>query len=189
MSDPTDFGTFGRFTETPVENMPTEMKAAYDFTRRLRGLVPGPHKIWLANPRLSQTIVPAGAYFQTDSTLTKAEIEIVTTLTTGRWVTPYANYEHEKIGVAEGGLAPETVEALISGHPVSFDDARQQVVYELASTLVVPRYVPLGLFRRAKDLFGDAGIVDVTVLIGWFTAVSMTLAAFDVPANAEGLDQ
>ena len=61
MSDPTDFGTFGRFTETPVENMPTEMKAAYDFTRRLRGLVPGPHKIWLANPRLSQTIVPAGA--------------------------------------------------------------------------------------------------------------------------------
>ncbi|MDT5307080.1 MAG: 4-carboxymuconolactone decarboxylase [Mycobacterium sp.] len=189
MSDSTDFGTFGRFTETLVENMPTETKAAYDFTRRLRGLVPGPHKIWLANPRLSQTIVPTGAYFQTDSTLTKAEIEIVTTLTTGRWATPYANYEHEKIGVEKGGLAQETVEALISGHPVSFDDARQQVVYDLASTLVVPRYVPLGLYRRAKDLFGDAGIVDVTVLIGWFTAVSMTLAAFDVPANAEGLDQ
>jgi 4-carboxymuconolactone decarboxylase len=189
MSDSTDFGTFGRFTETLVENMPTETKAAYDFTRRLRGLVPGPHTIWLANPRLSQTIVPTGAYFQTDSTLTKAEIEIATTLTTGRWATPYANYEHEKIGVEKGGLAPETVEALISGHPVSFDDARQQVVYDLASTLVVPRYVPLGLYRRAKDLFGDAGIVDVTVLIGWFTAVSMTLAAFDVPANAEGLDQ
>ena len=34
MSDSTDFGTFGRFTETPVENMPTEMKAAYDFTRQ-----------------------------------------------------------------------------------------------------------------------------------------------------------
>ena len=49
--------------------------------------------------------------------------------------------------------------------------------------------MPLGLLRHAKDLFGDAGIVDVTVLIGWFTAVSMTLAAFDVPANAEGLDQ
>lgn len=78
---------------------------------------------------------------------------------------------------------------MISGHPVSFDDERQQVVYELASTLVVPRYVPLGLYRRANALLGDAGIVDVTVLIGWFTAVSMTLAAFDVPANAEGLDQ
>jgi 4-carboxymuconolactone decarboxylase len=110
MSDSTDFGTFGRFTETPVEKMPTEMRAA-------------------------------------------------------------------------------SVEALITGRPVTFDDPRQQVVYELAASLVVPRFVPLGLYRRAKALLGDAGIVDVTVLIGWFTAVSLTLAAFDVPANAEGLDQ
>ena len=29
----------------------------------------------------------------------------------------------------------------------------------------------------------------LAVLIGWFTAVSMTLAAFDVPADAVGLDQ
>jgi 4-carboxymuconolactone decarboxylase len=184
-----DFGTFGRFTETPVDHMPAEMKGAYEFTRELRGLVPGPHKIWLANPRLSKTIVPTGAYYQTDSTLTKAEIEIITNLTTGRWATPYANYEHEQIGVEKGGLAAETVEGLIAGRPVSFDDPRQQVVYELAVTLLAPRFVPLGLYRRAKDLLGDAGIVDVTVLIGWFTAVSMTLAAFDVPANAIGLDQ
>jgi len=189
MSDSSDFGTFGRFTETPVDRMSAEMKTAYDYTHELRGLVPGPHKIWLANPRLSRTIVPTGAYYQTDSTLTKAEIEIVTNLTTGRWATPYANYEHEKIGVEKGGLAPETVQALIAGRPVSFDDPRQQVVYELATTLVAPRFVPLGLYRHAKALLGDAGIVDVTVLIGWFTAVSMTLAAFDVPANAEGLDQ
>jgi 4-carboxymuconolactone decarboxylase len=189
MPDLSDFGTFGRFTETPVDAMPPAMKAAYDFTRELRGLVPGPHKIWLANPRLYQTIVPTGAYYQTDSTLTKAEIEIVTNLTTGRWATPYANYEHEKIGVEQGGLVSETVEALIAGRPVSFDDPRQQAVYELAAALVAARFVPLGLYRRAKDLLGDAGIVDVTVLIGWFTAVSMTLAAFDVPANAVGLDQ
>jgi 4-carboxymuconolactone decarboxylase len=189
MSESSDFGTFGRFVETPVDQMPSEMKEAYEFTHRLRGMLPGPHKIWLANPRLSQVIVPTGAYYQTDSTLTKAEIEIVTNLVTGRWSAPYASYEHEKIGVDQGGLAPGTVEALISGHPVSFDDPRQQVAYELASTLVVPRYVPLGLYRRAKDLLGDAGIVDVTVLIGWFTAVSMTLAAFDVPADAVGLDQ
>lgn len=189
MSHSSDFGTFGRFTETPVDQMPPDMKAAYEFTRQLRGLVPGPHKIWLTNPRLSRTIVPTGAYYQTDSTLTKAEIEIVTNLTTGRWATPYANYEHEKIGIEKGGLAPETVAALIAGRPISFDDPRQQVVYELAATLVVPRFVPLGLYRRAKALLGDAGIVDVTVLIGWFTAVSMTLAAFDVPADAVGLDQ
>jgi len=49
--------------------------------------------------------------------------------------------------------------------------------------------VPKGLYRRAKSLLGDAGIVDVTMLLGWFTGVSLTLMAFDVPSNAIGLEQ
>jgi 4-carboxymuconolactone decarboxylase len=183
-----DFGTFGRFVETPVEQMPVEMKAAYDLTMRIRGLVPGPHKIWLANPRLLETIVPTGAYFQSQSTLTKAEIEIVTTVVTGRWMVAYANYEHEWIAEDLGGLEPEKVERLIAGLPTSFDEPRQQILYELATTLAAPRVVPKGLFQRAQRLLGDAGIVDATVLMGWFTSVSMTLMAYDVPSNAVGID-
>lgn len=78
---------------------------------------------------------------------------------------------------------------MIAGRPTSFDDPRQQVVYELASALVAARVVPKGLYRRAKALLGDAGIVDVTMLLGWFTGVSLTLMAFDVPSNAIGLNQ
>ncbi len=189
MAENPDFGTFGRYQETPVDQMPADMRAAYDYTLKLRGLVPGPHKIWLANPALSRTIVPTGAYYQTESTLTKAEIEIATNVINGHWRTAYGNYEHEKIAVEKGGLAPEKVEALIAGLPTSFDDPRQQVVYELASTLAAARVVPLGLYRRARDLLGDAGIVDVTVLMGWFTAVSLTLMAYDVPSDAIGLEQ
>jgi 4-carboxymuconolactone decarboxylase len=189
MSGNSDFGTFGRFVETPVSEMPEEMRQAYDCTRKLRGLVPGPHKIWLANPTLSRTIVPAGAYFQTESALTKAEIEIATSVVNGRWGAAYANYEHEKIGIEQGHLAPEKVAALIAGLPTSFEDPRQQVVYELAATLAAARVVPLGLFRRARDLLGDAGIVDVTALMGWFSTVCLTLMAYDVPADATGLDQ
>ncbi|WP_231996326.1 carboxymuconolactone decarboxylase family protein [Mycobacterium scrofulaceum] len=184
-----DFGTFGRFVETPVAAMPPEVRGAYEFTRELRGLVPGPHKIWLANPALAKTIVPTGAYFQRDSTLTKTEIEIATNVVNGRWCSPYANYEHEIIGEHAGQLDPRRVQALIAGLPTSFDDPRQQAVYELASALVAPRVVPMGLYRRAKELLGDEGIVDVAVLLGWFTMVCLTLAAFDVPANAVGLDQ
>ncbi len=189
MADDPDFGTFGRFKETPVADMSAEMKAGYDFTVKLRGQVPGPHKIWLANPKLSQTIVPTGAYYQTQSTLAKSEIEIVTNVINSRWLAAYGNYEHEKIGEDAGRLPPEKVEALITDMPTSFDDPRQQIVYELAITLAKPRVVPLGLFKRAKALIGEAGIVDVTVLMGWFTAVSLTLNAFDVPSNAVGLEQ
>ena len=184
-----DFGTFGRYQEVPVGEMPAAMKGAYDTTMRLRGQVPGPHKIWLCNPVLSDTVVPVGAYYQAHSTLTKAEIEIATNVVNGRWRAAYSNYEHEKIAEDAGGLPADKVEALIAGLQTSFSEPRQQVVYELAATLVAPRVVPLGLYRRAKALIGDAGIVDMTMLLGWFTGVSLTLAAFDVPANATGLEQ
>lgn len=184
-----DFGTFGRFVETPVEQMPAAMKSAYDLTLELRGLVPGPHRIWLANPALSKTIVPTGAYFQRESTLSKPEIEIATTIVNAHWRSAYATYEHEIIAERDGHLDPHRVQALIAGLPTSFEDQRQQVIYELSSTLVAARIVPLGLYRRARHLLGDAGIVDVAVLLGWFTMVCMTLGAYDVPANARGLDQ
>src|SRR5258708_4745159 len=85
LSNHLDFGTFGRFVATTVGQMSPEMRQAYDYTKRLRSLVPGPHKIWVSNPKLSKTIVPTGGYFQTQSTLTKTEVEIVTNLTTARW--------------------------------------------------------------------------------------------------------
>lgn len=189
LTDAGDFGSFGRYAEVPVSDMSPEMKNAYDFTMQLRGLVPGPHKIWLVNGSLSKTIVPIGAYYQKQSTLTKAEIEIVTVLTTARWHSAYGTYEHEKIADKLGHIPMMTTEHLIAGVPVEFTDPRQQVVYELASALVQPRIVPVGLYQRAKEVLGDAGLVDVAVLIGWFTMVSMTLNIYDVPANASGLDQ
>ncbi len=189
MSTDSTFGSFGRYHETPVDQMSPEMRDAYDFTKQLRGQVPGPHKVWLANPKLSKTIVPTGKYYQTESSLTKAEIEIATSVINGRWLAAYSNYEHEIIAEKQGHLPPDKVQALIAGLPTSFEDARQQIVYELAMTVAAPRYVPTGLYQRARDLLGDAGIVDVTVLMGWFTAVSLTLMAYDVPSDAVGLDQ
>jgi 4-carboxymuconolactone decarboxylase len=169
--------------------MSPAVREAYEYTKELRGRVPGPHRIGLANPALSKTIVPTGAYYQTQSSLQKSEIEIATAIINGRWGAAYSNYEHEIIAEEAGGLAPRQVEALIEGLPTSFDDPRQQVVYELAATLVQARVVPAGLYQRAKSLIGDAGIVDVTVLMGWFTAVSLTLMAYDVPSSAKAFDE
>ena len=52
MPENADFGSFGRYHEIPAGQMSPGMKRAYDFTFKLRGQVPGPHKIWLANPKI-----------------------------------------------------------------------------------------------------------------------------------------
>ena len=70
-----------------------------------------------------------------------------------------------------------------------FEDPRQQVVYEIASALIAPRVVPKGLYQRGVALLGDAGLVDLTMLLGWFTGVSFTLMVYDVPSDAVGLER
>ena len=115
LTDAGDFGSFGRYEEVPIAQMAPEMKEAYDYTMQLRGIVPGPHKIWLANAALSRTIVPIGAYYQKQSTLTKAEIEIVTVLTNARWHSAYGTYEHEKIAEKLGHIPAKTTECLDRG--------------------------------------------------------------------------
>ena len=189
MGQTEDFGTFGRYKELPFDEMTSEQKAAYDYTMKLRGQVPGPHKIWVSNPKLNEAIVPVGAHYQGRSTLSKAEIEIATNLVNARWLAAYSNYEHEMIAEKQGGLPPEKVQALISGLPTSFEDPRQQVVYEIASALVTPRIIPKGLYDRGLGLLGDQGLTDLTMLLGWFTGVSFTLMLYDVPSDAVGLQR
>jgi 4-carboxymuconolactone decarboxylase len=117
MSANSDFGTWGRYKEIPLDKMTPEQKRVYQLTMKERGQVPGPYKIWLQNPKLMEVMVPLGAYYQGHSSLSKAEIEIATNLTNGRWLAAYSNYEHEIIGEREGGLPPLKVQALIAGLP------------------------------------------------------------------------
>ena len=183
----TSHPTFGRYTEIPVSQMTPAQKKGYDYVVKERGHAPGPYKIWIQNAELMQVMVPVGVYFQEGHcSLSGAEREIANNLINAKWLAAYSTYEHEIIG-EQAGLAPEKVQALIAGLPTSFEDARQQVIYEVTMALIAPRVVPVGLYRRAVALLGDKGLTDLTVLIGYFTAISLSLRAYDVPSIAEGL--
>ena len=176
--------TFGRYAEIPTAELNAEQQDAYAYIMQERGMCPGPYRIWLQNPKLLRAMTPIGVYYQKGLRISQAEKEIVTNCINGKWATAgYSNGEHEELG-EKAGLPAAKVQALIAGLPTSFEDPRQQIIYEVTQTLITPRRLPAGLHKRAIDLLGDAGLTDVTVLIGYFTSVSMTLAAYDVPAGA-----
>jgi 4-carboxymuconolactone decarboxylase len=51
----------------------------------------------------------------------------------------------------------------------------------MATALANSRWISKGLYDRAVKALGHTGITDVTVLMGFYTAVSLTLAFYDVP--------
>jgi 4-carboxymuconolactone decarboxylase len=52
MSENSDFGTFGHYTEIPVDQMTPEQRKGYDLVVQERGEAPGPYKILIQNPNL-----------------------------------------------------------------------------------------------------------------------------------------
>lgn len=189
MADPP---TFGRYAEIPLDRMTVEQRKGYDYVMRDRGRCPGPYKIWLENPRIMELLVPIGAYYREHSSLNDTEREIATVLIVAKWRAAFAVCEHEWIAASTSGysnaaIPSEKVERMIIGLPVAFDDTRQQVIYEVSIALIHSRYVPNGLYERAVKVLGNSGVTDLTVLIGYFSMVALTLMFHDVPSRAEGM--
>jgi len=179
--------TFGRYAEIPVDRMTPEQQEGYKAMMAARGSLPGPNKIWVHNPKLAKVIGPFGAHFQPGGySLSEREREIAVCVITSHWHSAYPTSAHERIG-KQAGLPAAKVEAIVGGLPTSFDDAREQVVYEMAMVLTQARWVPRGLYERAVKVLGHVSITDVITLMGHYSSVAMTLAFYDVPDGATGM--
>ena len=185
-----DAPTFGRYAELPVDRMTPEQRVGYRFlVDGPRGRLPGPYKVWVHNPKLVHAAAPLGQHFTPgQSSVSEREREIAVLVMTGRWHSAYPTAAHEKRG-REVGLPAAAVEALVAGQPTSFADPREQVVYEMATALAGDRLVPQGLYDRAVELLGHEGVTDVIVLMGYYTAVSLTMNFYAVPAGSPGLSR
>ena len=183
-----DKPTFGRYAEIPVDEMTPEQREGYRFlVDGPRGRLPGPYKVWVHNPKLVHAAAPLGQHFTPgQSSLSEREREIAVVVITSRWHSAYPTAAHEKRG-KEVGLPAAAVEAIIAGLPASFTDAREQVVYEVAMALAGGRLVSQGLYDRAVKALGHESITDVIVLMGYYTAVSLTMNFYAVPAGSPGL--
>lgn len=183
-----DNPTFGRYAEIAFDRMTPEQQEGYRFlVDGPRGRLPGPYKVWVHNPKLVHAAAPLGQHFTPGaSSLSEREREIAVVVITAKWHSAYANNAHEKRG-KEVGLQAAAVEAIIAGLPTSFDNEREQVVYEVAMALATVRLVPQGLYDRAVKVLGHESITDMIVLMGYYTCVSLTMNFYAVPAGSPGL--
>ena len=184
----TDTPTFGRYTEIPVDRMTPEQRAGY---RHLvdgpRGRLPGPYKVWVHNPKLAQAANPLGLHFMPgESSLSEREREIAVLVINSRWHSAYPTTAHEKRG-KEVGLPDAAIAAIVAGHPTGFTDKREQLVYEVATSLAGNRLIPQALYDRAVDGLGHDGITDMIVLMGYYTAVCLTMNFYAVAPGTPGL--
>lgn len=145
-----------------------------------RGTLIGPLRAAIHNPDLAERWSALGEVLRYRTSLPKRLSELAIVVTGRRWTSQIEWWVHAK-AAADAGLPANILEAIKDGAAPSFDDADDALVYEFACALQQSGQVPRAVYDRAVARFGVAGIVELTALIGYYTMVSMTLNAHEIP--------
>lgn len=145
-----------------------------------RGQARGPLALWLHRPDLAEAAQALGVYCRYGSSLTPrlSELAILTMATA--WKAEFEWFAHKPIAL-RAGLAPEIVEALRTGQDPAFSDPEERIVHAVTAALARTRALPDALYTQAQEVLGAGRLVDLVGICGYYTLISMTLIAFDVP--------
>ncbi len=106
----------------------------------------------------------------------------VVILTVGAvWNSPYELYAHSK-EARKVGLPEVAIQALTSGESPEGLTSNELVAHRFARQLSAERRVDDDLYRKAKQAFGEEGLVDMIYLIGVYLVTCALLNGFEIPA-------
>ena len=161
--------------------MDADQRAVYDaIASGPRGGVRGPLAVWLHRPGLADRAQSLGEYCRFGSSLSKRLSELAILVTARIWGSEYEWMAH-KVHALQAGLSPDAIEAIRTHAPPILADAEEQAVYDVATTLNHTKRLDEALYARATAALGEGRMVDLVGVLGYYTLISMTINAFEVP--------
>jgi 4-carboxymuconolactone decarboxylase len=145
-----------------------------------RGTVIGPLRAVIHNPALAERWSALGEILRFGTSLPKRLNELAIIVTGRRWTSQIEWWVHARAAAA-AGLPEAAIEAIRTGEPPEFDQADDALVYEFARQLQHSGRVPLDTYRAAEARWGAKGVVELAAVVGYYTMVSMTLNAHEIP--------
>ena len=143
----------------------------------------GPFNAWLFSPILGEAAQRLGEAVRFESALPPRLRELAILTVAAKWQAQYEWWAHEKIARQEG-LDKGVIGSLKARTRPDFEDSAEAGVYDFAREVVDQHRVSDRHYREAVKCLGEAGVVDLAVLLGYYTLVSMTLNVFEVSLPA-----
>jgi len=163
-----------------ADNMTDEQRRVHDaMLSGQRASAPvGPLAAAMHRPALAEKWSELGLVLRFNSSFEPRLREFVILLTGRYWDCQFEWFSHE--GEArKAGLSERSIETLRRGGS-AFDAADEQAIYDYAMELLRTHQVVDATYQRVLSLYGAAGIVELTALIGYYAMVALTLNAHEI---------
>ncbi len=144
-----------------------------------RGKVPAPMIAWLRSPELARPAQELGAALRFRGGLAPQLRELAILVCARHWTSHHEWTAHRRIAL-DAGLDPLTIAAVARADAPPLDGSDHALVWQLSLTILQDGQ--LGESARAEALarLGEAGLVELVMLLGYYCLVALTLNVFEL---------
>jgi 4-carboxymuconolactone decarboxylase len=148
------------------------------------GGLAGPFNAFVTAPETGWRLSALGQQIRFGTTLERRLSELAIITVGVRWHAEFEWWAHARMA-REHGVSDAIVDAIGRGEepPITADDER--AIYAVAYQLSRDGRLDADVYADAHLLLGDAGMVELVSLCGYYTLISFLLNAFAVPPGAK----
>lgn len=163
------------------DTMTDDQKRVYEkIVSGPRGRLVGPLRAALHSPELAERWQALGALLRFGTSLAPRVSELAIVVTARRWNSQIEWHIHAQAARA-AGISDAALDAIRARETPVFDNPDDAVVYEFARQIQETGQVEPDLYAQAVARWDAVGVVELTAVIGYYTMVSMTLNAHEIP--------
>jgi len=165
---------------TPADMSPEQLRVHEAVLAGPRGAVIGPLRALIHSPDLAERWSQLGEFLRYRTSLPARLNELAIIVTARRWTSQVEWLVHARAAAA-AGLPQDAIAAIREGRAPHLEDADDRAVYEFACELQQSGKLSDETYARIHERLGAQGVVELTAVIGYYTMVSMTLNAHEIP--------
>jgi 4-carboxymuconolactone decarboxylase len=144
------------------------------------GTLAGPFNAFVTAPDAGRRLSALGATLRFGTSIERRLSEIAIITIGARWQAEFEWWAHAPMARAHG-VAGAVVDAIGRGEDPPFSADDERAVYEAARQLGQSGRLDQETYEAAHRYLGDAGMVELVSLCGYYTLISFLLNAFTVP--------
>ena len=140
----------------------------------------GPFAVFLHAPVFGMLAQQLGGHLRFNTSLPPRLSEFAILCTGRYWKAQYEWHAHARIA-AKQGVKEATIRDLHAGRAPKSAPRDEMAIYAFVKELYATRRVSNATYARVHKLLGDAGMVELVGILGYYVLISMTLNVFRMP--------